>query len=207
MRRATPPAAGLRPTSATADLMDASPHAQLLSPALRPLAPGWRLAGPAFPVGSAGGDNLWLHRALEAAAGGDVLVAAFTRPRRVGYWGEIMTTAALARGLGGLVLDGCARDAAALRRLGFPVFARGLCPRAASKRRTAAGELAGSVRIGGVRIEQGDLVCADEDGVVVVPRDHAAQALAAALRLRRRSQRLLARVRTGALTLDLLGLR
>lgn len=124
-------------------------------------------AGPAFTVLLTAGDNLPLHRALELAPEGHVIVAAARGDGEAGHWGGLMTRAAIARGLGGLVIDGSIRDVAELRRLGFPVFFRSTCPRKA--RKSDPGTVGDTIELGGVTIATGDLVVADEDGVVIVP--------------------------------------
>src|SRR2546426_12794749 len=95
----------------SATLHEAAGRRGALRPLILPVAPGMRVAGPAFTVQSPPGDNLWLHRGIYAAAPGDVLVVATgDSAPRWGYWGEIMTVAAMARGLVGLVLQGGSRD-------------------------------------------------------------------------------------------------
>lgn len=92
---------------------------------IRPVWPGASVAAPAFPVTCTPGDNLAVHVAVAAAPAGAVLVVDVGDVPDRGYWGEVLTTAAQARGLAGLVIDGCVRDVAALERLAFPVFSRG----------------------------------------------------------------------------------
>src|SRR5690606_22642629 len=125
----------------------------------------FRVCGPAVTVQSPGGDNLWLHRAIYAAEPGDVLVVHVSDKYDHGYWGEIMSTAAQVRGLGGLVIDGCVRDSTLLRSMTFPVFSRGLCIRGTGKDFGARGWVNYPLMIGGVTIQPGDLICGDEDGV------------------------------------------
>src|SRR5439155_18422235 len=115
-----------------------------------------------------------LHRALDIAQAGDVLVVHVSGAHDHGYWGEIMTTMAKARGLAGLVIDGCVRDGVLLEQIGFPVFARGLCIRGTGKDYDAIGWLNEPVMIGDVVVSAGDLVVGDLDGVVVLPRASAA---------------------------------
>jgi 4-hydroxy-4-methyl-2-oxoglutarate aldolase len=175
-------------------------------PRLKPIDPAWHLTGPAFTVLCEGGDNLWIHRGLYAAAPGDVLVVATAGEDEYGYWGEILAEAAIARGLAGLVIDGCVRDAAELRALGFPVFARGLTIRGTVKRPDARGALGVPVSLGGTIVAPGDLVVADVDGVAVVEQARADAVLAAADERVAKETELVRRIREGATTLDLLGL-
>lgn len=125
----------------TATLHEASGQKGALPFGIKPLSPTMRVAGPAFTVATPPGNNLWIHRALAAATPGDVLVVATSGHHEAGYWGDIMTVAALARGIAGLVIDGCVRDSEAIARLEFPVFARGLSIRGTKKDAGAPGYL------------------------------------------------------------------
>jgi regulator of RNase E activity RraA len=109
----------------------------------------------------------------------DVLIAAAGGSMRSGIWGDLLSTAARHRGCAGVVVDGAVRDVAKMNEMGFLVFARGTCPLdSLHRQRVAAVDVA--VQIGGVRIESGDLVFADDDGIVVVPRAVEADAIARA---------------------------
>jgi 4-hydroxy-4-methyl-2-oxoglutarate aldolase len=140
---------------------------------LRPLDRRWRLSGPAFTVELKPGNNIWLHRALYAAAPGDVLVASTKGAYDFGYWGDILTRAAIRQRLAGLVIDGAVRDSTDLLELGFPVFARGVCVRGTGKDDTAGG-LDRDIAIGLVTVRPGDVLVGDADGVVVVAWEDAA---------------------------------
>lgn len=131
-----------------ATLHEASGQIGALPSAIKPIAPMMRLAGPAFPVATAAGDNLWLHRALTEAKAGDVLVAVADGHHEAGYWGGIMTASARVRGLSGLAIDGCVRDGDSITEAGFPVFARGLSIRATRKDPGARGSLGQPIIIG-----------------------------------------------------------
>lgn len=172
---------------------------------IEPVAAGSRLAGPAFTVSSAPGDNLWIHRALAVARPGDVLVVDVSGHHEAGYWGEVMSVAALARRLGGLVIDGSVRDADAIEALGFPVFARGLCIGGTGKDAGAPGALGGHIWIGGVTVRPGDLVVGDRDGVVVVPRESASETIERGRERERKEREILERLRAGETTLDVYG--
>ena len=153
----------------TATMHEAGGKIGALPSSIKPAAPGFEVCGPAYPVSGPAGDNLWLHRAIADAVAGDVLVAYLEDHYEAGYWGEIMSTAAKARGLGGLVIDACVRDGAILPEVGFPVFARGFCMRGTGKDFNGKGSLGTALSIGNILIEPGDLVRGDTDGVVVVP--------------------------------------
>ncbi len=114
--------------------------------------------------------------AVDACQPDDVLIAAAGGSMRSGIWGELLSTAARNRGCVGAIVDGAVRDVAVMRRLGFPVFARGTCMYD-SKNRQRVIDLDVAVEIAGVRFAPGDLVLADEDGVVVVPRALEAEAI------------------------------
>jgi 4-hydroxy-4-methyl-2-oxoglutarate aldolase len=165
-----------------ATLHEAAGKIGVMPPAIKPVVAGFSLCGTAVPVQSPGGDNLWLHRALYAARPGDVLVVHVSGQHDHGYWGEVMSTAAKARGLEGLVIDGCVRDVTLLEQIGFPVFARGLCIRGTGKDFAAAGRINAPTSFGEVTVHAGDLVVGDADGVVCIPRAQVPVVLDAARR-------------------------
>ena len=146
---------------------------------IKPVHKHFRVCGPAVTVRSPGGDNLQLHRAIYEAEPGDVLVVHCEGKYDHGYWGEVMSTAAKVRRLGGLVIDGCVRDFELLNTVGFPVFARGQCIRGTVKDKTVTGVINIPVSFEDLTVRPGDLVIGDNDGVVVVPRDRVAEVVAA----------------------------
>ncbi len=141
--------------------------ARRMHPRVKPAWPGARVAGPAFTVRCSPGDNLAIHVAVTRAPAGSVLVAHRAGARDFGYWGEVLTTAAEARGIAGLVIDACVRDCDALAAHGFPVFSTGLALTGASK--TQPGAIDRPITAGDIAVEPGDWVVADVDGVVVLP--------------------------------------
>jgi 4-hydroxy-4-methyl-2-oxoglutarate aldolase len=141
--------------------------ARRMHPRVKPAWPGARVAGRAYPVRCSPGDNLAIHVAVTRAPAGSVLVADMSGERDFGYWGEVLTTGAEARGIGGLVIDACVRDCDALAAHGFPVFSTGLALTGASK--TQPGAVDRAVTVGDVTVEPGDWIVADVDGVVVLP--------------------------------------
>jgi 4-hydroxy-4-methyl-2-oxoglutarate aldolase len=157
-------------TFGTATLHEAGGKIGALPPAIKPMDPSFVISGPAFTVHSPPGDNLWLHRAIAVAKPGDILVVYTEGVYEHGYWGEIMSTAGNAAKLGGLVIDACVRDGALLGKVGFPVFARGLCMRGTGKDFAARGWLNAPLLLGDVTVEPGDLIVGDTDGVVAIPR-------------------------------------
>jgi 4-hydroxy-4-methyl-2-oxoglutarate aldolase len=186
----------------TATLHESGGRIGALPSAIKPVAPGMKLCGRAVTVHGPAGDNLWLHRALYVAQPGEVLVVYVSGGHEYGYWGEIMSAAAQARHLGGLVIDGCVRDGSVMASLGFPVFARGLCIRGTGKDTGALGWINQPVRMGEVTVCPGDLVVGDGDGVVVLPHERAEAITAAALERERQEARILERIAAGERTLD-----
>jgi 4-hydroxy-4-methyl-2-oxoglutarate aldolase len=188
-----------------ATLHEASGQRGALPSAIKPITSTMRVAGPAFPVATAPGNNLWIHRALPAAAPGDVLVVVTSGHYEAGYWGDIMTVAALEREIAGLVIDGCVRDSEAIARLHFPVFTRGLSIRGTGKDAAAPGSLQKPVTLGDATVHPGDLVVGDADGVVVISRANAADVVMKAKERERREGEILERLRKGETTLEIYG--
>lgn len=171
---------------------------------LRPVWPGASIAAPAYPVGCTPGDNLAVHVAVTKAPRGSALVVDVGQVIDRGYWGEVLTTAAEAAGLMGLVLDGGVRDVGALEAHGFPVFSAGVALTGATKDKP--GTVGLPVRIGGVEVSAGDWVVADVDGVTIVPRALLDEVLAAGREREAKEAGFFAALRNGSTTVDLLGL-
>ncbi|MBB5402333.1 4-hydroxy-4-methyl-2-oxoglutarate aldolase [Paraburkholderia youngii] len=188
-----------------AALHEAGGKIGVLPTSIRPVAPGFRICGTAFTVHSPGGDNLWLHRAILAAKPGDVLVVYANGAYDHGYWGEVMTTAAKVRGLAGLVIDGCVRDADLLEQIGFPVFSRGLSIRGTGKDYGAIGWLNAPVLLGNTTVEPGDLIVGDRDGVVAVPRARASEVVAKAAQREIDEAAICKRIEAGETTMQIYG--
>jgi 4-hydroxy-4-methyl-2-oxoglutarate aldolase len=140
-------------------------------------APIPRIAGPAYPVACPAGDNLMMHVALHRAPAGSVIVCAAGDSNWAMAGGNVCAYAQQ-RGIAGFVVDGCIRDIAETRELGFPVFGRGLIPIPAVRK--TAGLINVPVVCGGVTVSPGDMVIADEEGIVVVPVAQAQKVLAEA---------------------------
>lgn len=134
---------------------------------LRPMHAGGRMAGPAFTIKTRPGDNLMIHKALELAKPGDVIVVDGGGDLTNALVGEIMIGLAVKRGLAGVVIDGSIRDAAWVRAQNFPVFAAGVTHRGPYK--DGPGEINVNIAIDGMVIEPGDLVIGDDDGLLCVP--------------------------------------
>ena len=145
---------------------------------LRPMHGSGRMAGPALTVKTRPGDNLMVHKALQLAVPGDVIVVDAGGDLTNAIIGEIMVGDAVLRRLGGIVINGAIRDAGALRAGDFPVFAAGVTHRGPYK--DGPGEINVPIAIDGMVIEPGDLVIGDDDGLLCVPCAEAANLLAAA---------------------------
>lgn len=190
----------------TATLHEAAGKIGALPSAIKPVWDAPAFGGPALTVRGPAADNLWLHRGLLEAEPGQVMVVTVDGHHEAGYWGEVMAVAAQARGLAGLVIDGCVRDVSALRELGFPVCARGLCIRGTDKDPNGDGAVHGSLRIGDVDIHAGDLVVADGDGVVVLPNELVEHTVTAGQEREAEEARILTALRGGENTVELLDL-
>lgn len=186
-----------------ATLHEAGGRIGVMPSAIKPVAPTFRICGPAVTVHSPGGDNLWLHRAIYVAQPGDVLVVHVSGAYDFGYWGEIMSCAAKTRGLAGLVIDGCVRDGAILADFGLPVFARGLCIRGTGKDFGARGWINFPTLFDNLTVHAGDLIVGDVDGVVAIPRERAAEVVDAAQQREMKEAATLDRLRAGERTLEL----
>lgn len=170
---------------------------------IKPIWPGTALAGVALTVKSRPGDNLMLHKAVSLAQPGDVLVVDNEGFLEAGLWGEIITVAAMQKGILGLVTNGACRDTLPIRDLGFPVFCAGVSIKGTTK--AVPGKINHPLAFDGVTIHPGDVIVADNDGVVVVPCEEAAQVLQAALTKEKTEAEIMRRIRAGGSTMDLLG--
>jgi len=188
-----------------ATLYEANDQQGALDPAIRPMAPGLKVCGNAFTVRCQPGDNLTLHAAVAYASPGDVIVADVGDFADAGHWGEILTVAAVARGIGGLVINGGVRDIAALKPRGFPVFARAVSMKATTK--MIRGLLNHPIAFGGTCIHPGDLIVGDADGVVAIAHDRVGDVLARARERETTESGIMKQLENGEVTLDLLELR
>jgi 4-hydroxy-4-methyl-2-oxoglutarate aldolase len=178
----------------------------LLDPAIRPIQQGVRVAGPAVTVLCQPADNLMIHMAVEHCRPGDLLVVA-TVPAgdAAGFIGELLATSLHARGVLGAVVDAGVRDVRELRAMGFPVWSRWITAQGTTKH--GAGAVNRTVVCAGQEVAPGDIIVADDDGVVCIP---AASALDVADRVVKRvahEDLIRARLAAGELSADILGLR
>ena len=165
----------------------------LMAPAMRPLFHGAKVCGQAVTCYNYPGDNLMLHIAVANAQPGVVIVATVGGYLSAGAWGEILTAAAQARGVAGLVIDGAVRDIDAIREAGFPVFSRGLAIGSCTKERR--GTLDGAIQFGGATVRTGDLIRGDADGLVVVEREQLDAVHQTAVTRRRRESEIITQLR------------
>ncbi|NTY35894.1 RraA family protein [Burkholderia diffusa] len=191
-------------TLGTSTLYEASGLAtSSVDPAVRTVWPGASVAGPAYPLECSPGDNLSIHIAMEQVPRGSVLVVS-TGGFVSGYWGEVLTVAAEAAGVVGLVIDGGVRDIAALVARRFPVFTRGISMRGTIK--ASAPSVGQPLSFAGTPVAAGDLVVADDDGVLVIPMAHVERTLTHGQARADKEARMMDALRAGRSTLDLMGL-
>jgi 4-hydroxy-4-methyl-2-oxoglutarate aldolase len=175
----------------------------VLSSEIRMLSGDRCVVGRALTVMCHPGDNFMIHVAVARAEPGDMLIVQSHDPG-YGVWGEVLTVAAQARGIVGLVLDGSVRDLAAIRRREFPVFGRGAALRGAAKARE--GTVNSPISCGGQPVWPGDVIAADESGIVVIPPEEVEQILIRADERSRKEAQIMSELRRGRTTLELLGL-
>lgn len=189
----------------TATVHEAIGRRGYLGPELTAVQQDTRVGGSAVTVLSHPGDNLMIHAAVECCQPGDVLVVAVTAPSTHGGFGDLLASSLMAHGVRGLVMDAAVRDTADLREMGFPVWTRHVSIQGAVK--NTPGSVNVPVAIGGVAIHPGDIVCGDDDGVVVVPREEAAWALEGTQARLAKEAGVRARLEAGELGFDFYGLR
>jgi 4-hydroxy-4-methyl-2-oxoglutarate aldolase len=188
-----------------ATIHEAQGRTGLLAPFMRPIYPGAHISGTAVTVSVPPADNWMIHVAVEHCQEGDVLVVAPTSNSDAGYFGELLATALSTRGVRGLIIEAGCRDVASLERMGFPVWSRYISAQGTVK------EMLGNVNIpvvcGGQLVHPGDVVVADDDGVVVVRRREAKSVLDSCRAREQKEAVSRQRYQAGELSLDVQSLR
>lgn len=172
---------------------------------LRPIQLDTKVAGSAVTVLSHPGDNMMIHAAVEMCGPGDILVVTNTAPSTHGMFGDLLATSLMARGVRGLVIDAGVRDTADLRSMGFPVWSQHVSCQGTVK--NTPGSVNVPVVLGGITVQPGDVVCADDDGVVIVPREQAEWALEQSDARLAKEAAMRTRLEAGELGVDVYGLR
>ncbi|HWL45114.1 MAG TPA: 4-carboxy-4-hydroxy-2-oxoadipate aldolase/oxaloacetate decarboxylase [Ilumatobacter sp.] len=205
VERADPATVAALGAAGAATVHEAIGRRGYLGAAIQARCPGARVGASAVTVLSHPGDNLMVHAVVEQCQAGDIVVVAHTAPSTHGLFGELLATSLAARGVAGLVTDAGVRDTAELREMGFPVWSAHVSCQGTVK--NTAGSVNVPVAIGGVVIHPGDAIVADDDGVVVVPRDEATWAVQQSqARLANEGDKR-ARLAAGELGLDMYNLR
>jgi 4-hydroxy-4-methyl-2-oxoglutarate aldolase len=176
-----------------------------MHPRIKPVWKGAVVAGPAITAKCGKGDNLAIHVAVaDNIVVGTVLVVDATNPPEYGYWGEVLTTAAGANDIAGLIIDGGTRDTDAIEALEFPVFSALVALTGAQKKK--GGTVGQTVNVGDVDVAPGDWVVGDTDGVVVIPRAQLNDVIDRATARYENEQELFRELKDGKTTIELLGL-
>lgn len=189
----------------SATICEALGNIGFLPSGIKPISPKMKVCGPAYTIKTMPRDNVLLHRAYAYAEAGDVLIANCSGFYEAGYWGDLMSLGAKTKGINGLVIDACVRDADDIEVMGFPVFSRGLCIRGTSNH--GDGTLNEPIIIGDVLINPGDIIVGDRDGVVVIPFNKIEETIEKAMAREAKEKRTREELRKGKVSIDVYGWR
>lgn len=189
----------------SATVHEAQGRRGFIDASIRPIQQNRRLAGSAVTVSCHPGDNLMIHAAVEMCRAGDILVVTNTAPSTHGMFGELIATSLMSRGVRALVIDAGVRDTAELRALGFSAWSRHVSCQGTVK--ASPGSVNVGVVLGGVAVDAGDVIVADDDGVVVVKRVEAAAVLELSRAREAKEAEVRTRLAAGELGVDIYGLR
>jgi len=203
--RADPAVIAALRAAGVATAHEAAGRTGLLGPAIRARQDGAAIAGSAITVSCHPGDNLMVHAAVEVCRSGDVLVVTTTSPSTDGMFGDLLATSLMARGVVGLVIDAGVRDVAALRAMGFPVWSRAIHAQGTVK--ASPGSVNVPVVAAGQIVRPGDIVVADDDGVLALPATNGPEVAAAAANRLSTEDAKRAELAGGTLGVDLYNLR
>ena len=170
---------------------------------IKPLYSGMHACGTAITVKSQAGDNLMLHKALDIAKSGDMIVADMGQLTEAGSWGEIASLQAKIKGIVGLVTNGSVRDALEIKKLEFPVFCKAVSIKGTVKE--SIGYINYSISCGDVVINPGDIILGDEDGVVVIPLQEAEEILIKSREIIAKEEKLIKRIQAGESLFEISG--
>jgi 4-hydroxy-4-methyl-2-oxoglutarate aldolase len=205
IQRADSNAVGTLAACGVATAHEALGRSGLMKPYMRPIWAGAQIAGPAVTVLAQPGDNWMIHVAVEQCRKGDVLVVGCTADNTDGMFGELLATALIARGVIGLVIDAGCRDVKVLKEMGFPVWSKAISAKGTVK--ATLGSVNIPVVCGGVNVEPGDAVVADDDGVVVIPKKLAAETAQKAQKRKDDEDGKRKQLEAGTLSLDMYKMR
>lgn len=159
----------------TSAICDAMGRRGAMKSSIKPIFQDVHIVGSAITVWLSSADNLMLHKALDIAEMGDVIVVDANGNTENGPWGEILSLIAIEKGIKALVIDGATRDVSQCRQMKFPIFNSGVSPNGTEK--DGPGEVNYPIVCGGVKVEAGDIIIADDDGVVAIPQSSAKDVL------------------------------